>query len=79
MNWEPIEGNWKQLRRKIMSRWTRLTDRDLELIEGKRDQLAGMIQARYGSSQETIERELDEFRQSVVCEWGGLERHSAAT
>jgi uncharacterized protein YjbJ (UPF0337 family) len=67
MDWQPIEGNWQQLRDKIRSRWARLTDRDLELIEGKRDQLAGMIQVRYGSSQDKIERELDEFRQSVIC------------
>jgi uncharacterized protein YjbJ (UPF0337 family) len=67
MDWQLIEGNWRQLRGEIKSRWSRLTDNDLELIEGKRDQLAGMIQARYGSSQDKIERELDEFRQSVLC------------
>ena len=67
MDWKVIEGNWKELRGKIKSRWAKLTDSDLELIEGKRDQLAGMIQVRYGSSQEKIERELDEFRRSVIC------------
>jgi uncharacterized protein YjbJ (UPF0337 family) len=67
MDWQLIEGNWQQLRDKIKGRWARLTDRDLELIEGKRDQLAGMILVRYGSSREKIERELDEFRQSVMC------------
>jgi uncharacterized protein YjbJ (UPF0337 family) len=67
MDWQLIEGKWKELRGEIKSRWDKLTDRDLELIEGKRDQLAGMIQVRYGSSQDTIERELDEFRRSVAC------------
>ena len=69
MDWQEIEGNWKQLRGKIKSRWGRLTDNDLELIEGMRDQLASMIQARYGSSQEKIERELDEFRRSEISSY----------
>lgn len=48
MNRDIIEGNWKQLKGKLKTQWGKLTDDDLEMIEGKRDILAGKIQERYG-------------------------------
>ena len=58
MNWDQIKGNWKQLRGK-------LTDDDLTAIEGKRDQLAGKLQERYGYAKEQAERELDDFARTL--------------
>jgi uncharacterized protein YjbJ (UPF0337 family) len=48
MAWDYIEGKWKEMRGKVRERWGKLTDDDLDVIAGKRDQLVGIIQQRYG-------------------------------
>ncbi|MFN0197680.1 MAG: CsbD family protein [Planctomycetaceae bacterium] len=66
MNWDQIEGNWKQVTGKIKLKWDKLTDNDLTTSEGTREQLAGSIQKRYGYTKEKAESELDEFVQGLV-------------
>ena len=61
MNWDRIEGNWKQFKGKVQQQWGSLTDDDLDRIEGKRKELAGRIQERYGKSQDEADREVDEW------------------
>lgn len=61
MNWDRIEGNWKQFQGKVKEKWGKLTDDDLTVVAGKRDQLAGMLQNRYGIAKDEVEREIDEF------------------
>lgn len=61
MNWDQIQGNWKQMTGKVKAKWGKLTDDDLTVIAGKRDELAGIIQERYGYAKEQAEKELDEF------------------
>ena len=61
MNWDRVEGNWKQFRGKVQEQWGKLTDDDLDVAEGRRDQLAGQIQQRYGKTKDEAERELDEW------------------
>lgn len=61
MNWDQIEGNWKQMTGKVKEKWGKLTDDDLTVIAGKRDQLAGIIQERYGYAKDQAEQELDAF------------------
>jgi len=61
MNWDQIEGKWKQSIGKIKEKWGKLTDDDLQLIKGKRDQLVGRIQERYGVAREEAERQVDDF------------------
>ena len=61
MNWDKIEGNWKQVKGKAQHQWGKLTDDDLDIIEGKREELVGKIQERYGISKEQAEKEADEF------------------
>jgi uncharacterized protein YjbJ (UPF0337 family) len=61
MNWDRIEGNWKQLTGKVKEQWGKLTDSDLDLIKGKRDQLVGKIQEQYGISKDEAERQVGEF------------------
>ena len=61
MNWDQIEGNWKQFKGKVKEKWGKLTDDDLTAIAGRRDQLAGLLQQRYGMEKEQVERELKEF------------------
>jgi uncharacterized protein YjbJ (UPF0337 family) len=65
MNWERIEGNWKQVKGKVKEKWGRLTDNDIEVIAGKRDQLIGKIQEQYGISKEEAEKQVERFRGSV--------------
>jgi uncharacterized protein YjbJ (UPF0337 family) len=61
MNWDQIKGNWKQVKGKAKEKWGRLTDRDLDVIGGKKDQLIGKLQNAYGIAKERAEREADEF------------------
>ena len=61
MNWDRIEGGWKQMSGKVKEQWGKLTDDDLTEIAGKRDQLSGKLQARYGMAKEEAERQLREF------------------
>lgn len=61
MNWDQVSGNWKTFRGKIQERWGRLTDDDLDVIAGKRDQLVGRLQRAYGLEKEAAEKEIDAF------------------
>ena len=65
MNWDRIEGGWKQMTGKVKEQWGKLTDDDLTEISGKRDQLAGKLQARYGMAKEEAERQLDDFAKKM--------------
>ncbi len=61
MNEHTLKGNWKQLKGKVREQWGKLTDDDLDVIDGRREQLVGKLQERYGRTQDEIERELNEF------------------
>ena len=61
MNWDRVEGNWKQLKGAVKSQWGKLTDDELDMIAGRRDQLAGKIQERYGIEKDEVERQLSEW------------------
>jgi uncharacterized protein YjbJ (UPF0337 family) len=65
MNWDRIEGNWKQFKGKARQQWGKLTDDDLEVIQGKRTELAGRIQQRYGMQKDEAEREVDIWMKSI--------------
>jgi uncharacterized protein YjbJ (UPF0337 family) len=58
MNWEQVRGNWNQLRGRAKQQWGKLTDDDLTLIEGRRDELVGILQTRYGYAKEQAEKEV---------------------
>ena len=61
MNWNQIEGNWEQFKGKVQTQWGRLTDDDLDVVAGRRKELAGKIQERYGDSQETADKAIDSW------------------
>jgi uncharacterized protein YjbJ (UPF0337 family) len=61
MNWNIIEGNWKQFKGKARMFWAELADDDLDMIGGKRDVLAGKLQEKYGLTQEEAEKQIREF------------------
>ena len=63
MNWDMIEGNWKQFRGQVQQKWSRLTDDHLDLIAGKRDHLAWQIQESYGITKDQAERWLKAFEE----------------
>jgi len=60
MNKDQADGNWKQFKGKVKEKWGKLTDDDLTVVEGKRDQLVGTIQERYGYHKDQAEKELKE-------------------
>src|SRR5512138_120889 len=59
MNWDRIEGQWKQLKGQAQQRWGKLTDDDWDLIQGKREELVGKVQSLYGKKKDDAEREVD--------------------
>jgi len=61
MNQDILEGKWKQLRGKAQQRWSQLTDNDLGRINGKRQELAGLLEEKYGFAKEKAELEIDRF------------------
>ncbi len=65
MNWEQIQGDWKQMTGRVKEKWGKLTDDELTTIAGKRDQLAGLLQQRYGYAKELAEKQLDEFSREL--------------
>lgn len=64
MNWDRIEGNWKQFKGSIRARWGKLTDDQLDVVSGKRDLLAGRIQETYGVTKDEAEKQLAAWQQS---------------
>lgn len=61
MNWDIVEGNWKQFKGKIKAQWGNLTDDQLDTIAGRRTELAGKIQEAYGISKDEAERQIRDF------------------
>lgn len=61
MNWDQVGGQWKQFKGKAKVKWGKLTDDELDIIEGKRDQLVGKIQERYGIAKDKAEKEVDDW------------------
>jgi uncharacterized protein YjbJ (UPF0337 family) len=61
MNSDQFEGKWKQLKGSVKQRWAKLTDDDITALSGKKDELVGRLQERYGYTREQAEREADEF------------------
>ena len=65
MNWDRIEGNWKQFKGSAMQQWGKLTDDQLDVVAGKRDVLLGRIQEVYGISKEEGEKQLAAWQQRM--------------
>jgi uncharacterized protein YjbJ (UPF0337 family) len=65
MNWDRVEGNWKQIKGQVQQKWGKLTSDDVDIIQGKRTELAGRLQQRYGLAQDEAERQIDAWLKSV--------------
>ena len=65
MNWDQIEGQWKEFTGGIKEKWGKLTDDELTTIGGKRDRLAGLLQKKYGMAKDKVEEEIADFERSL--------------
>jgi uncharacterized protein YjbJ (UPF0337 family) len=65
MNWDQVEGKWKQYKGEMKEKWGKLTDDDFDVINGRRQQLVGKIQERYGIARDEAEKQTDEFVKSL--------------
>jgi uncharacterized protein YjbJ (UPF0337 family) len=65
MNWDRIEGNWKQFKGSALQQWGKLTEDQLDVTAGKRDVLLGRIQEAYGITKDETEKQLTEWQQRV--------------
>lgn len=61
MNWDTVKGNWKQFKGKAQQKWGKLTDDDLDRAEGRREELVGIIQERYGIAKDRAEEQVDSW------------------
>ena len=65
MNWDQVEGKWKEFSGKVKQKWDKLTDDDLGRISGKKDELIGSLQKHYGYGKEQAQREIDDFSRDL--------------
>jgi uncharacterized protein YjbJ (UPF0337 family) len=68
MNWDQIQGKWLEMKGQVKQRWGKLTDRDLTVIDGKRDVLAGKLLGLYGTTKEQVEKEIADFEKACRAE-----------
>jgi uncharacterized protein YjbJ (UPF0337 family) len=61
MNWDRVAGNWKQAKGTVKEKWGKLTDDQLDVINGKRDHLVGVLQESYGIAKDEAERQISEW------------------
>ncbi len=65
MNWDQVEGNWKQLKGKAQAKWGDITDDEWHKAEGRREELVGLVQEKYGHAKNEAEREVDDWLRNV--------------
>jgi uncharacterized protein YjbJ (UPF0337 family) len=65
MNWDRIQGQWKQFKGQVKTKWGKLTDDDLDVIAGQKDALVGRIQERYGVQKDEAQRQVEEWNKTV--------------
>ena len=68
MDWNRVEGNWKQFKGAAKEKWGKLTDDDLNVIEGRREQLEGKLQQRYGFAKDQIHKDVDDWFRTLEVE-----------
>ena len=64
MNWDRVEGNWKTFKGQVQQQWGKLTDDDLDVISGKREELIGRIQNAYGLARDEADRQVSEWEKN---------------
>jgi len=79
MNWDQVEGKWKQMRGSIKEKWGKLTDDDLDVINGKQDQLMGKIQERYGITREEAAKQIRDWSDKANADYQTPEERRRAS
>jgi uncharacterized protein YjbJ (UPF0337 family) len=69
MNWDRIQGSWKQVAGQAKEQWGKLTEDDLDVVAGRRDQLIGKLQERYGLAKEDAENQIGEWERKATDSW----------
>ena len=69
MNWDRVEGNWKQFKGKVKQKWGKLTDDQLDVISGNRDELVGKIQESYGIAKDEAEKQVKAWESTFEEEY----------
>ena len=69
MNWDRIQGNWKQVTGKAKEQWDKLTDDDFDVVAGRRDQLIGKVQERYGVAKDEAEKQVADWERRASDSW----------
>jgi uncharacterized protein YjbJ (UPF0337 family) len=77
MNSDQMKGKWKQMKGSVKERWGKLTDDDLDIIDGQQDQLIGTIQERYGIAREAAQKQVDEWNAAAARESEVEEQHDS--
>ena len=65
MNWDRLEGNWKVLKGQVRQKWGKLTSDDLTVVSGKREELSGRLQQRYGYAKDEAEKNIDSWLNTI--------------
>ena len=66
MNWDEIQGRWKQFKGEAQKKWGELKDDELDQAAGNREKLEGLIQERYGKTKEEVRKEVDEWMRQAA-------------
>ncbi len=67
MNWDQIKGKWTEMKGQAKEKWGDITDVEFVKVDGKRDELAGLVQQKYGLAKEEAEKQVRDFEQSCRC------------
>jgi uncharacterized protein YjbJ (UPF0337 family) len=65
MNWDRVQGNWKQFKGRVREKWGKLTDDHVNAIDGRREVLAGKLQEAYGIGKEEADRQISDWQKSI--------------
>ena len=77
MNWDRIQGNWKHAVGQAKEQWGKLTDDDFNVVAGRRDQLVGKIQERYGVAKDEAEKQIAEWQRKATDAWFSKDKDHA--
>jgi uncharacterized protein YjbJ (UPF0337 family) len=78
MNSDQLKGKWKQVKGSVKERWGKLTDDDIDVINGQHEQLIGKVQERYGIAREVAQKQVEEWNARVVSESDVQERRKVS-
>ena len=76
MNWDRIKGNWTQVTGRVKEQWGKLTDDDLAVVAGRREQLGGKIQERYGVAKDEADKQITAWEKKAQDSWFGKTKHT---